>query len=289
MKQKAYIACLGPEGTFSHQAAMRYLALTGKTFESYCPPDLGMVLNSVERGAGALERNDSVSEAIAPAENLIEGTINQTLDFLAHSNNTKIIGEMILEVQQDVIGFSGTKLGNVTKVLSHNQPLAQCASYIKKNMPSAKPELTSSTVDAIEKVSKAQDHQWVAIGNSSVNEHFGLVTLAENVSDVANNQTRFLILSHQKEVDPAMPSEKISIVFSLPKDQPGGLYKIMGLLQHLNLTKIESRPSKDMLGSYYFFIDVQGNYSDPDIQKTLKAVAASTDTFKILGAYKEIK
>jgi prephenate dehydratase len=77
-------------------------------------------------------------------------------------------------------------------------------------------------------------------------------------------------------------------VCSLPKDQPGGLYKILGLLQALNLTKIESRPSKDVLGSYYFFMDVQGNYSDPVIREVLANVKAKTDTFKILGVYKEI-
>ena len=120
-----------------------------------------------------------------------------------------------------------------------------------------------------------------------MNERYGVVTLSENVGDVKNNKTRFVLLQ-KHSINDSDISEKISLVFSLPKDQPGGLYRILGLLQNLNLTKIESRPSKDVLGSYYFFIDIQGDYSDPVIQQTLKDVKEKTETFKILGAYKEI-
>ena len=246
-------------------------------------------MGDIHWALGAVSKGEDTLEAIVPVENMIEGTINGTLDFLCQTEETKIVGELIMNIKQDIIGFQGTNLSEVTQIISHMQPLGQCRDFINKKMPNAKPESTLSTMSAIEQVAQKKDMHIVAIGNSSMNDKYGLVTLASNVSDMKNNKTRFLILRHQHEIDPNMPSEKISFVFSLPKDQPGGLYRILGLLQNLNLTKIESRPSKDVLGSYYFFIDVQGDYSNPDIRQTLQAVKANTETFKILGAYKEIK
>lgn len=276
------IACLGPEGTFSYWGALRYTELTRKSFSPLCLPDMGGVLNSVESGF--------VEEAIVPIENLIEGTITQPLDFLVHACSTYVVAEMVMEIRQDLIGWEGTDLAHVTKVISHPQPLAQCMKFIEKNMPGAELEYSPSTVEAIKRVCHHKGRKdLVAIGNSSVNSKYGLITLAQNISDVQNNKTRFLILRHQKEISPDQSSQKITIVFSLPQDQPGGLYKILGLLSHINLTKIESRPSKEVLGEYYFFIDLLADYSQSEIRDTLKKVEAHADTFKILGAYSEVK
>ena len=261
---------------------------TNKDFVPCFFSEMSGVLNAVETASGGAER--LIEEAIVPIENLIEGTITQPLDFLVHAQSTIIVSEMVMEIQQDLIGRVGTDLSQVTKVISHPQPLAQCMKFIEKKIPKAQLEYSPSTVEAIERIYRHNDKKdWVAIGNSSVNAKYGLVTLAENISDVQNNKTRFLILRHQIVVDMTLPSHKITIVFSLPKDQPGGLHTTLGLLQHINLTKIESRPSKEVLGEYYFFIDLVADYSQSGIRDTLKEVEAHTDTFKILGAYQEVK
>ena len=273
------LAYLGPEGTFSYKAAQSLLVHQPQ-FKAIPFDCMHKVLTAVEKG--------QTEYAIVPLENLVEGTISEPLDFLVQSDSVKIVSELIEAIQLDVIGLKGTPLEEVTEVISHANPVGQSRHFVRLRMPHSKEILAPSTVAAIEMVAERNDQHVVAIGNSSVNERYGVVTLAKNVGDVKHNQTRFVLLQKHILNDLDM-SEKISFVFSLPKDQPGGLYKIMGLLQQINLTKIESRPSNDILGSYYFFIDIQGDYGDQAIRKTLKAVEENTETFKILGAYKEIK
>jgi prephenate dehydratase len=272
------VAYLGPEGTFSFQATQSLVAqkkdLVAVPFQS-----MYKVLAAVESG--------ETEFALVPIENLVEGTISEPLDFLVHSNELQIVSELVEPIQLDVIGLAGTEFADVKEVISHANPVGQSRNFVRQHMPLSKEILAPSTVAAIEMVSQRNDKTVVAIGNSSMNDRYGVVTLVKNVGDVKNNKTRFVLLQKHALRD-SDTSEKISFVLSLPKDQPGGLYKIMGLLQSVNLTKIESRPSKEVLGSYYFFIDFQGNYSDPDIRKMLGAVKDSSDTFKILGAYKEI-
>ena len=273
------LSYLGPEGTFSYKAAQ---SICSKRQGVFAVPYESMykVLSAVENGDTDL--------AIVPLENLVEGTISEPLDFLVHSESVKIVSEWVETIQLDVIGLKGTDLSVVTEVISHANPVGQSRQFVREHMPLSKEILAPSTVAAIEMVASRNDKHVVAIGNSSVNDRYGVITLAENVGDVKNNQTRFGLLQKHTLCE-SDTSEKISFLFSLPKDQPGGLYKIMGLLQHLNLTKIESRPSKDVLGSYFFFIDMEGDYSELAIRQTLKAIEANTETFKILGAYKEIK
>lgn len=273
------VAYLGPEGTFSYQAT-RSLLTQQPDFEAIPFDSMYKVLAAVEGGA--------TDFAMVPIENLVEGMISEPLDFLVHSDSVNIVSELIEPIALDVIGLKGTLLEDVKEVVSHANPVGQSRQFVRQYMPHSKEVLVQSTVAAIEMVANRNDIHVVAIGNSSVNERYGVVTLVENVGDVQNNMTRFVLLQ-KHSISDTDESEKISFVFSLPKDQPGGLYRILGLLQNLNLTKIESRPSKDVLGSYYFFIDVQGDYSNPDIRQTLQAVKANTETFKILGAYKEIK
>ncbi len=279
-KEGLSIAFLGPVGTFSYLAVEAYLQRKKlgqvSLHEFYSFYD---VLSSVETKA--------LNVAVVPVENLVEGSISETLDFLAHSKNLSITGEIILDVHQHIIGLPGTKLENVTTILSHQQPIAQCKTYIRTYLSAAKIEHTNSTTAAIDIVAQKKDNTLVAIGNPHDLDSKGLVILQSNISDTANNQTRFLVIDnqplHQK-------GTKVSIVFSTAKDVPGGLYKILKEFAdcNINLTKIESRPSKEEMGSYLFFIDLQGDLSQQYVKDALQAIEKKATFFKILGVYEEI-
>ena len=227
---------------------------------------------------------DGESEyGIVPIENSIEGPVGITLDSLAHKFDLKIYNEIIIPINQNLIVNPGTTMSDIEDVYSHSQAIAQCQEFIQKNQ--IQPHYAVSTANAAKNI--VGDKTKAAIGNSKAAELYNLEILKANIQDTDNNETKFVVLS--KEDHEPTGADKTSIIFSIYEDKPGGLYNILGIFQKndINLTKIESRPSKKGLGKYLFFVDFEGHRNDAVIENIIKEIDKNTYFLKILGSYPE--
>jgi len=227
---------------------------------------------------------DGESEyGIVPIENSIEGPVGITLDSLAHKFDLKIYNEIIIPINQNLIVNPGATMSDIEDVYSHSQAIAQCQEFIQKNK--IQPHYAVSTANAAKNI--VGDKTKAAIGNSKVAELYNLEILKANIQDTDNNETKFVVLS--KEDHEPTGADKTSIIFSIYEDKPGGLYNILGIFQKndINLTKIESRPSKKGLGKYLFFVDFEGHRNDVIIKNIIKEIDKNTYFLKILGSYPE--
>lgn len=229
--------------------------------------------------------NDECSFGVIPIENSIEGPVGITLDSLAHKFDLKIYKEIIIPINQNLIVNSGCTMDDIEDVYSHAQAIAQCQEFIRENK--IQPHYAISTARAAKDI--IGDNSKAAIGNSKIVELYGLEILQSNIQDVDNNETRFVVVS--KKDHEMTGKDKTSIIFSIYEDKPGGLYKILGIFEknNINLTKIESRPSKKGLGKYLFFVDFNGHKDDELIQDILEEVDEHTYFLKVLGSYPEFK
>jgi prephenate dehydratase len=261
------IAFLGPNGTFTHEAA---LCLNGKLVY-YC--SIPSVMKSVE--------DDVNSKGVVPIENSVEGPVGLTLDLLVHTFNLKIEREIIISINHNLLSSLDTNIDDIQDVYSHSQALAQCQNYLEvRNM---KPHFTLSTASAAKSIVGIKNV--AAIGTLKVAEFYDLKVIDRNIQDIDNNKTRFVVLS---KIDPeTTDNDKTSIVFSLFDDNPGGLHDILGIFakNHVNLTKIESRPSKEGLGKYIFFVDFEGHQNEKKLKNILNIIKTKTSFIKVLGSY----
>lgn len=231
---------------------------------------------------------ESVSEGeclygVVPIENSIEGPVGITLDSLAHKFDLKIYEEIIIPISQNLIVNPGCKMEDIKEVYSHAQAISQCREFISsKNL---QPFYAVSTARAAKDI--MGDRNKAAIGNKKIVELYDLEILEPNIQDTDNNETRFVVLS--KDNHEKTGRDKTSIIFSIYEDKPGQLYHILGIFEknNINLTKIESRPSKKGLGKYLFFIDFNGHIDDKKIQMILKEIEDNTYYLKVLGSYPE--
>lgn len=263
------VSFLGPKGTFTHEAA----SFLGGELISYCT--IPAVMESVNSGECSL--------GVVPIENSIEGSVGITLDSLAHKFDLKIFDEIIIPINQNLIVNPGTELEDIEDVYSHSQAIAQCQEYISEHK--IQPHYAVSTARAAKSI--IGDKTKAAIGNSKSAELYNLEILESNIQDMDNNQTRFVVLS--KRNHEMTGKDKTSIIFSIYEDRPGGLYNILGFFEknNINLTKIESRPSKQGLGKYLFFVDFNGHKDDDVVQSILGEIKENTYFFKVLGSYPE--
>ena len=264
---KDKVAFLGPEGTFSHEAA----SLVSENLVSYC---------SIQSVMRAVESGECVC-GIVPIENSIEGPVSLTLDSLIHNFNLKIKNEIVIPINHHLLAATEMRVEDVKNVYSHSQALGQCQPYLERHGITA--HYTLSTAAAAKRV--AETKQDAAIGTLKAAELYGLQVIDTNIQENFNNQTRFVVLDN--EDSPKTGNDKTSISFSLFEDKPGGLYELLGLFaeNNINLTKIESRPSKEGLGHYIFFIDMEGHRLDEDIKEILNDLKDNTSFFKVLGSY----
>lgn len=261
------VAFLGPEGTFSHEAA----SLISENLISYC---------SIQQVMGAVEREEVVC-GIVPIENSIEGPVSLTLDSLIHNFDLKIKNEIVIPINHNLLAATDMSVDEVENVYSHSQALGQCQPYLERHGMVA--HYTLSTAAAAKRV--AETGKDAAIGTLKAAELYGLKVIDRNIQENFNNETRFVVLD--KDDSPITGNDKTSISLSLFEDKPGGLYELLGLFAEkgINLTKIESRPSKEGLGHYIFFIDLEGHRLDDDISAILKDLEDNTSFFKVLGSY----
>lgn len=220
---------------------------------------------------------------IVPIENSIEGSVGVTLDSLAHKFDLKIYKEIIIPINQNLIVNPGCGLEDIEDVYSHSHAIAQCQEFISQN--GIQPHYAVSTASAAKNI--IGDRSKAAIGNKKAAELYGLEILKANIQDTDNNETRFIVVSN--EYHKPTGNDKTSIIFSIFEDHPGGLYNILGLFQKhdINLTRIESRPSKKGLGKYMFFVDFNGHVDDDIIKSIIDEIEDNTYFLKVLGSFPE--
>ena len=227
--------------------------------------------------------NDECSFGIVPIENSIEGPVGITLDSLAHKYDLKIYSEIIIPINQNLIANPGCRIEDIKEVYSHGQALAQCRDFL--NALDVRQHYAVSTARAAKDI--IGDKSKAAIGNRKIVELYDLEILEADIQDADNNETRFVVLS--KDNHEPTGHDKTSIIFSIYEDKPGQLYKILGIFEkdNINLTKIESRPSKKGLGKYLFFVDFNGHIEDEIIRNIIKQIDENTYFLKVLGSYPE--
>lgn len=274
------IAYLGPQGTYSEQAALAYrdwLAPqgAGDAVELRAYPS---ILQTIRAVAAA-----EVDLAIAPVENSIEGSVTVTLDALWQFETLRIQQTLILPIIHSLITYA-PDLAAIEMVYSHPQALGQCQGWLLRQCPRAKQIPTRSTTEALEHLESAPTT--AAIASQWAAELYQLPTLAIAINDQPDNCTKFWVLGTTEH----NVGQYTSLAFSLPVNAPGALLKPLQILatEGINLSRIESRPTKRSLGEYLFFIDVEASATDPRLQTGLQALMTCTETIKVFGSYSAI-
>lgn len=264
---------MGPEGTFSHQAAIDW-SKGGEVLVEF--PTIASAIKAVDQG-----RTD---RCIVPIENSLNGSVTMTLDALAFDAEVFITGEHILDITQNLAVKKGCTAADIKTITSHPQALGQCAKMLEEDFTGAELKAASSTVSAARAAAQS-DGTVAALVPKAAAERYGLEIIRADCSDSGNNRTRFVIVEKQPNLT-VTKRDKSSIVFSTTHE-PGSLYRAIGILgdAKINMLKIESRPMKKELGSYVFFIDIEGNSDDARIYFALDKVKKTSAFYKFLGSY----
>ncbi|KKM08817.1 hypothetical protein SY88_22180 [Clostridiales bacterium PH28_bin88] len=268
------IGYLGPPGTYSEQAAGRW-SERGLPGAALVPFDsIPDVIDGVETG--------TVAHGVLPLENSIEGTVNLTVDLLA-SHQLSIQGEVVVDIRH-CLAATVAGIEEVNEVLSHPQALAQCREYMSRHLRAVSVRQSTSTAEAARMVALSPPGA-AAITSVLAAERYGLNILARDIQDYAGNRTRFVAVG--KGTVPSTGRDKTSLVLALPKNRPGGLYRALEgfAVQGINLTRIESRPTKKELGDYLFFIDCEGHAEIEPLSTVLRRLEPQTVLLKVLGSY----
>ena len=275
------IAYLGPEGTFCEEALIGMVGAEAAAAEVPYP-SIAACFNAVESG--------EVAEALVPIENALEGGVSQTLDqLMAHDGRIVIRGEVIHPIRHHLIGRKGLALADVTRVLSHPHAPGQCARFLGDQVPQAEVAASLSTADAVRTVMAGVAPE-AAIGTARAAEIYGGAILADDIGDVHENHTRFVLVGRD-EVDATGPGAfTTSIICAIPKDRPGALLSILQefSLRAVNLSRLESRPARTGLGRYVFFIDAEGSRArDLPLSAALDAIEQGGIAHVVaLGSYR---
>ncbi|MGH7815280.1 MAG: prephenate dehydratase [Candidatus Binataceae bacterium] len=267
------IAFLGPEHTYSHEAARVHF---GSSVEIAPQPSIAAVFQAVENGRANF--------GVVPVENSTEGSVTLTLDLLIDSP-LSIIGETLLPIRHSLLSKSGDPAA-VKRIVSHQQSLAQCRAYLATNFPHCETEAAPSNAAAAERAAK--EPGIAAIASAAAGAAYGLKTIAANIQDVAANATRFLVMGQR----PAGRSgaDKTTVLFAVA-DRVGALHEATGLFARnkINISKIESRPLRSRPWEYLFFADLHGHCEDAPLVRALGALKRKALFLKVLGSYPEGK
>ncbi|WP_319507910.1 prephenate dehydratase [uncultured Methanolobus sp.] len=279
------IGVLGPKGTYSEKAAEQWIEKNGCEGEDvleYCA-DIQDVFSLLESKACEI--------GVVPLENSIEGSVGITLDRLLE-NDVNIIGETIVTIEHCLL--SRGKKEEIKVILSHPQGLGQCRQFLKDQFPAAELRTTGSTSHAAKLATEFEE--MAAIASPETAEMYDLNIIMPNIQDRKHNHTRFIVITRTDipekvkdyiKADEQNSSYKTSIIVYLDRDRPGALYAILGEFakNNINLTRIESRPSKKVLGDYVFYIDFEGNINDTIIKDAISNIESNVGMLKILGSY----
>ncbi len=270
-------AYLGPAGTFSEEAARS------------APDGAGAQLVAMRgvRETVIAVADGSVDRAVVPIENSLEGPIGVTLDTLAEEHEVTIVGELVLAVSPCLIAREPIELARIERVVSHPQPLAQCARFLRDRLPAAEVVAVASTAEAV-RVVAAEPAPWAALGTRRAAELYGATVLVDGTEDEPGNETRFVWLAHATAEPDGAPATKTSLAFWGPGDaSPGWLVRCLSefAFRGVNLTKIESRPMRAQLGHYRFFVDCEGDARTAPVRDAVAGLQAHCERVKVLGSY----
>lgn len=267
------LAYLGPVGSFTHNVAM-------KAFPSAQLMPFETITDVIKT-----YQNGQSTHALVPIENTIEGSVHETLDYLFHQSDLKAVAEIVQPIKQQLMTNPGTDC--IKKIFSHPQALAQSDRFLKTYYPNAKLEMTSSTAYGARYVAEHSDKPYAAIAPETAAETYQLQIIAADIQDLDENVTRFWVLGDREpEIALASQEKKWSLALTLPSNQPGALYQALSVFawRGIDLTKIESRPLKTVLGEYFFILDIK--YSDlKRFTYALEELASLGIETKVLGDY----
>jgi prephenate dehydratase len=270
------VAYFGPAATFTHEALLTQPDLAGADLRPL--GTITAVLEAVAEG--------QVDLGCVPIENAIEGTVSASIDGLIFDVDLYIQREVVLDIHLHLMAKPGTSLGAVRQVSSYPHALAQCQKFLARELPGAEQQAANSTADAARVLGESGATDAAAIAPRLAAERYGLSILAEDVEDHPENQTRFVVVARGR-VPKATGHDKTSIVCFQRADHPGSLHGILGQFaaRNINLTKLESRPTKQGLGDYCFVIDLSGHLGDEVVADCLRDLHASLAGVKFLGSY----
>lgn len=270
LEKTVRVAYLGPEATFTHMAVKRQFGLSARAIPM---GTIAGVFEEVSRGGADF--------GVVPVENSTEGVVNHTLDTFLVSN-LKISAEIVISVEQCLLLRTGLELGQIERVYSHPHGLAQCRRWLNANLGHATLVEASSTAEAARLA--RDDAHGAAVASELAAKLYELVVARRGIADLAQNVTRFLVVGTAQ----AAPTgrDRTSVLLEL-RDEPGVLYRVLEPFARrgLNMSKIESRPSRRQPWEYVFFIDVDGHQRDEAFTSAAAEVAQAVTTFKILGSY----
>jgi chorismate mutase/prephenate dehydratase len=269
LEQPLGIAFLGPLGTFSESAATKHFGHAARLLPQDSIDD---VFREVESG--------HAHYAVVPVENSTEGAVGRTMDLLL-STPLRICGEVILRIHQNLLS-NEAGLGSVTRVYSHAQSLAQCHEWLNRSLPHAQRIPVGSNAQAAQKA--AEEPGAAAIAGEAAAARYKLPKLVENIEDEPNNTTRFLVLGRHD----AGPSgrDKTSLIMSAP-NRTGALHELLLPFSHagVSMSRLESRPARNALWEYVFYVDIEGHHDEPGVKAALDELARHAAYLKILGSY----
>lgn len=271
------VAYLGPAGTFTEDA-LREAA--GGELEAVAAPSVYAAIGAVEAG--------EVDRAFVPFENSIEGAVRSTLDTLAFdADGVALVGEHDFAVRHCLIARERLPLDAIEVVLSHPQASAQCARFLREQLPGAEVRAAPSTAEAVRMVG-AGEHPWAALGAASAAGLYGCVILREGVEDEPDNVTRFVWVAPAGTEPGGEGPWRTSLIFSeLGADKPGALVDALQAFsdEGVNLTRIESRPRRGGLGRYMFFVDLEGGATEKPVARAIARLRRHAESVRVLGSY----
>jgi chorismate mutase / prephenate dehydratase len=268
LQRSLTVAYLGPEATFTHQAAIRRF---GSSLLYVAFNTITDVFHEVSRRRAEY--------GVVPIENSTEGVVTHTLDMFVDSD-VKIVSQIVMPVQQCLM--ARCRQSQVIKLFAHPQSLAQCRGWLHNNLPHVEVMETSSNARSAERA--AAEQGCGAIAGALAAERYGLNILAADIQDNAANATRFLVLGRQ--CSPPTGRDRTSLMISV-SDKVGALHSALAPIRryNINMTKIESRPSKRKAWEYFFFLDCDGHVEDPNVGKAIEQLSKHCDLLKVLGSY----
>ncbi len=271
------IGYLGPPGTFCEMALLKYCRKN----------DRKLPFSTIEEIAWKTN-NDKIDRGILPLENSLAGSVNITHNVLLEMEDIRIVAEIVIPIIHNLMAVTGTEINQVKKILSHPQAIKQSAKFIRNHLSEPDIVYTDSTAKAAEIAKRNKDY--AMIGSRLSGKKYGLNILVHNIQDYSDNYTRFIVISHKSRKFKKQEIEyKTSLICTPEKNTPGVLHDMLAefAVRKINLSRIESRPTKKKLGEYIFYIDIDGHRKDNQIQEALTGVKSKSGYFKILGSYKK--
>ena len=279
----ATFAFLGPQGTFSDEAA--------RLFAERVVSGEAPTLSECATIPGVFEavRSGAADFGVVPIENSLEGSVTATLDELALGQRVVILEELALDIHHCLLAAPGTGKADINTIVSHPQALGQCAQWILHTFPGRPVIARNSTVDAVGQA--LAEPGYGAIASAFAAELSGAEILERNIEDHPNNQTNFILIASEAGAEAYQAGDgrlcKSSVALFMWANKPGALLMILAEFAYagVNLTKIESRPTKEAMGEYMFFLDFEGSADDPDVKVALDSLRLKLREVKVLGSY----